>query len=120
MQKIPPAVCIAGMHRSNTSVLAEMLQLCGLNLGPAEKVHFHPRDISDNPDGYFEHRDFHLMNEALLGELGCSWFNPPESVPDWTSERFRRFREVAARHVDQVAAPGLWGWKDPRNCLTIG
>ncbi len=29
-------ICIIGMHRSGTSMVARLLNLCGLDLGPAE------------------------------------------------------------------------------------
>jgi len=60
-------VCIAGMHRSGTSMVARLLSDCGVYLGS-------PQDLlppqPDNPKGYFEHKGMLALNEALLEHLG--------------------------------------------------
>ena len=59
---------VAGMHRSGTSLIARMLEVCGIRLpgelvGPAE----------DNQKGFFEDRAIVKINDELLRVLGVRW-----------------------------------------------
>ena len=59
---------ILGMHRSGTSALARVINLCGVDLGnklmpPAE---------NSNKKGFWEHFDINTANEKLLHELKSS------------------------------------------------
>lgn len=111
-------VAILGMHRSGTSMVAQMLGLAGLELGPDEAL---LPASPDNPDGYFEHAGFHGVNEAILGELGGGWDRPPAVPQQWDeSDELASFRADAARLVGSFEGTELWGWKDPRTCLTFG
>ena len=47
-----PPILIAGMHRSGTSMVAELLYRCGLALGAEDQL-FLPAN-EDNPAGYWE------------------------------------------------------------------
>jgi hypothetical protein len=62
------------MHRSGTSMIAHLLNLCGLDLGPSEQL-LSPQ--GDNPLGFFENEGFRRVNDALLKHFGCSWQKPP-------------------------------------------
>ena len=74
---------------------------------------------ADNPDGFWENLRFVSLNERLLAELGGAWDLPP-SVPDnFDSPRFNPLRKEARSLVASFADAALWGWKDPRNCLTF-
>ena len=59
-------VPILGMHRSGTSMLASILSVLGVKLGP----HLLPPNL-DNPLGFFEDRFFLQTNIALLKFLNC-------------------------------------------------
>jgi len=52
-------ICIIGMHRSGTSMIARVLNLCRLDLGPSEQL-MKPYEV-DNPLGYFENENFSLI-----------------------------------------------------------
>jgi hypothetical protein len=111
------AVLIAGMHRSNSSILSLMLGACGVDLGPPSED-FPPKD-GDNPDGYGENVPLVKMNAAVLKALGGAWNAPPPAPPDWFADRrLRRVRRKAEAILARRAAREPWGWKDPRNCLT--
>ena len=57
------AVCIAGMHRSGTSMVARILSECGVYLGePTELLPPAP----DNVAGPFEHKEFLQLNDEVL------------------------------------------------------
>lgn len=109
-------VCIAGMHRSGTSMLARLLMDGGLYLGDEDELM--PAAV-DNPEGFYERTDFVFLNDALLAELGGAWDLPPVPPQSWTSERFAPFHQTARTLVTRFADTSRWGWKDPRNSLTV-
>ncbi len=115
----PPAVCVLGMHRSGTSLTARVLNLLGLDLGPPE----HLAGSWSVGDGGFAGENARLvsLNDRLLARLGGSWDRPPtlpagwEERPDLADLR----AHAAAVLAEEFAARSLWGWKDPRNSLTL-
>lgn len=112
------AVCVLGMHRSGTSLVMRLLNLMGIYLGPPENL-IHPNEY--NPEGYWEHQDIVHLNEAILNCLGGSWDKPPEFPHGWEgSPELAALRRKARSiiHRDLQGVP-LWGWKDPRNSLTL-
>jgi hypothetical protein len=111
-------VCALGMHRSGTSLVARMLNLLGVHLGPEPRV---LTSGKDNPTGYWEYRPFVDINDAILERFGGQWDQPPAFPSSWPGdERLVDLREKARELLttDFAAAP-LWGWKDPRTCLTL-
>lgn len=104
-------ICIAGAPRSGTSLITQLLHRCGLNLGPPERLM--PASIN-NSDGYWENLRFVGVNERLLAASGGTWFAPPLAL--------RTSPEIAAEAqsiVAQFEGQEPWGWKDPRNALTL-
>jgi len=111
-------LCIAGMHRSGTSMIASLLHTCGLDLGP--KKDFLP-PAPNNPEGFWESRSFLRLNDAILKELGGSWDHPPRmDVAGWEIKpSLPHLRKRAGELARRFAGREPWGWKDPRNCLTL-
>ncbi|MEY4918277.1 MAG: hypothetical protein RL616_2190 [Verrucomicrobiota bacterium] len=103
------------MHRSGTSLTANLLRQGGLWLGAENELH---GATPDNPDGHWENIAVTQLNDALLNELGGGWDNVPEFPARW-AEHFpapsERAKEIHA-HLER-AAP--WGWKDPRASLLL-
>jgi Uncharacterized protein conserved in bacteria len=99
------------MHRSGTSLIASMLDALGVHMGdrlmPPSKA---------NPHGYYEDMAFVKLNRSLLRQAGGSWNRPPAARSIAASP----LRGNARALVRQKARRKLWGWKDPRTCLTIG
>jgi hypothetical protein len=113
----PAAVCIAGMHRTGTSMVTRALNVAGIYLGEAADLF---TASSDNPEGYWEHRQFVELNEEILDALGGSWDSPPSPPSDWLDkEPILRLRRRADALVSQFGNDAPWGWKDPRNSLTM-
>jgi hypothetical protein len=113
----PTIVCVLGMHRSGTSLVARVLNLLGLDLGPEEHL---MRPNSGNPTGYWESRPVKRLNDEILSRLGGSWSQPPDLPAGWErgpalAEPRRRARELLAADFSDS---DLWGFKDPRNSLT--
>src|SRR5919108_5386787 len=110
-------VAVAGMHRSGTSMVAKALHLAGLFLGEeADLIDATP----DNPDGYWENVRFVHLNDEILAALGGGWDRPP-TVPGRFAEdaRLHDLRPMAKRLGDEFRQHEPWGWKDPRNSLTV-
>lgn len=114
----PTIVCVLGMSRSGTSLTARILNLAGVYLGPEDELLWHR---ASNARGHWESRPMLRFNEWLLRSLGGSWRTPPAMPPGWErSEALAAEREMARRFVeDTFGRRGLWGWKDPRNSLTL-
>jgi hypothetical protein len=112
-------VCILGMHRSGTSVLTRVLNLIGVDLGSDEVLTTEP--VAANPKGYWEHSEIVSISDAILRRHGGSWDKPPLLPPGWeTAAAIDDLRSRAQQLIaDQFAKVQLWGWKDPRTCLTL-
>lgn len=109
-------VCITGMHRSGTSLMARLLNLSGLYLGrESELLGAGP----DNPEGHWEHEGLMQVNEELLAECGGGWDYPPVPPAFDDVARTARFVPRALAHLAGFAGHSHWGWKDPRNSLTL-
>jgi len=118
LTEVAVPICILGSSRSGTSMVTRLLNLCGLYLGPREQIAgAHERS---NPAGYWENLAIQAFNEELLNHLGGAWFDPPDTAPGWSQERdIDSFRERALALVAPLAQVEPWGWKDPRNSLTL-
>ncbi|MBA2597653.1 MAG: sulfotransferase [Chloroflexia bacterium] len=109
-------VCIAGMHRSGTSMVAKLLHESGLYLGPDSDL-IPPGP--GNPEGFWENRRFVQINSRILKELRGGWDYPPSIPEEWSGDRMDQLRVKAEAIVADFAGREPWGWKDPRNCLTL-
>jgi hypothetical protein len=110
-------VCVAGMHRSGTSTVAQLLYRCGLYLGKMKDLR---AARSDNPEGYWEHRRLARLNERILESFGGGWDFPPPLEEGWQEdERLSILKMKAKRMLSPFEGHEPWGWKDPRNSLTL-
>lgn len=121
-----PPVIVIGMHRSGTSMITRMLERLGLLVG---------RDLEDNHESKF----FIGCNRWLIGQSKGSWTFPAatrwlaanddllELCADYLRERLSSPATHSylgwgayLRGARLVAGlPRPWGWKDPRNTLTL-
>src|ERR1700722_7368760 len=100
-------VCIAGMHRSGTSMVARLILKGGLFLGEDSDL---VRAESDNPDGYFEHSRFLSINERILEIFEGGWDMPPTFPAGWTSDpRLDPLRVEAKELVASFPKKKPWG-----------
>lgn len=110
------AICIAGMHRSGTSMVARLLHACGLSLGPEDELN---RPAPHNREGQYENPGFVQLNEDILAQFGGRWDDPPSFPPSWEfTPEAGSFLERGENLVGQFRRHN-WGWKDPRNALTL-
>ncbi len=108
------AVVILGMHRSGTSLVAKIFHKSGISMGQTflQADHF-------NPNGYFEDEDFLNVNKSLLETAEGSWKYPPEKYQlKKIQGKFESSIVDLINSKEETAQTGLWGWKDPRTCLT--
>ncbi|MGH2682625.1 MAG: sulfotransferase family protein [Actinomycetota bacterium] len=112
------AVCVLGMHRSGTSLITRILNLLGVDLGAEERL---LEAGPDNPLGFWEHHEIVQLNEEILALLGGSWHEPPALDPGWErSPALSGLRGAALEVIRrEFGRSDLWGWKDPRTCLTL-
>jgi hypothetical protein len=111
------AICIAGMHRSGTSLVARVLKECGVYLGPEEELLPAGRD---NRDGFWENAALAALNDEILRVLGGAWDNPPAFPDGWEElPELAPLEERAKKLLAPLRERSPWGWKDPRNSLTL-
>ncbi|MGE5192534.1 MAG: sulfotransferase family protein, partial [Deltaproteobacteria bacterium] len=96
-------------------MVAMLMHLCGLYLG--EKRDLMPAS-QENPDGFWENTKFVRLNDVILHELGGGWDYPPAVRGKWEPV-FSRLRGSAEQVLQEFADHSPWGWKDPRNSLTL-
>jgi hypothetical protein len=105
------ALVVAGMHRSGTSVCADVLSGLGVRL-PRRPV---PAD-GHNVSGYFEPRTIVALNEALLraaGSAWADWYPLPERW--WQTMTCRRLLPWAKAAVQmEFGGASRIAIKDPR------
>jgi hypothetical protein len=108
-------VCITGMHRSHTSLVASWLESCGLVLDDGRSLGARV----GNPKGHFEDEDFLKLHHA---EIEREF----PSSNGWMVTRSRPMRpsaefESSAQKLiaERNAKFPLWGWKDPRTSLYL-
>lgn len=123
--KQTPPVIVVGMHRSGTSILTRNLSDLGLAVG---------RDISGN----VESRYFQTLNREIMSESGGRWDNVKPVVDKMGSTEFvhqkaaelekKLFRDGELARFFRLGEKlsmrlGIkqcnWGWKDPRNSVTL-
>ena len=114
------SLCVTGMHRSGTSLLAQMLSQIGFDLGerclPADQ---------NNHRGYYEDMDFISVNQSLFNRQNLygnrGW-------PDWGWMDSRTARSIVAEDLSERAkslattrrkSSSLWAFKDPRSTLVL-
>jgi hypothetical protein len=101
---------VLGSHGGGTSLVSAILQTLGVNM------HYNPKGkVKDYCT--FEDSDFLRLNHRILKAAGGSWNKPPVQVR--IDARAEKFAPQIKKLVKQKQSK-LWGWKDPRNALTIG
>jgi len=114
-KKAKSLVVVLGMHRSGTSLLANLLTALGVNLG--EKL---LAADCNNEAGYWEQEEIYKIQDGLLQQLGRHWIGPAGSVPFpsewWKSPEAQAAKQqltsIVRNEIEKTN--GLWGFKDPR------
>jgi hypothetical protein len=110
-------ICIIGVHRSGTSMVAGLLQRCGLYLGPEDQL---LGANPENPEGHYEHTEFLRIDDALLSHFGGSWNLPPKLNAGWERDNsIEQLRQEAVALVNTFSGKLPWGWKEPRTTILL-
>jgi len=97
-------------------MVARLLQACGLFLGREEELGFD----SNNGEPHYENVPFVELNDEILRRLGGSWNSPPEFPAGWeTMPEITALTVPARKLIKRLGVQSHWGWKDPRNSLTL-
>src|SRR5213593_4571900 len=105
------------MHRSGTSMIAQLLHQCGLDLGPAERL---LKADATNPLGHFEHRGFLDIDRQLLKHFKATWREPPELQAGWHLDPgLKPLLSEAKALAATFDGRSPWGWKEPRASLFL-
>jgi GT2 family glycosyltransferase/glycosyltransferase involved in cell wall biosynthesis len=105
------------MHRSGTSLVTQLVNILGVDLGPESEM---IRAGEENPRGFWENSHIKSLNEEVLTTMGGSWDDPPNLDHGWeSSENLHDLRLQACELLKRLEGDTPFGWKDPRNSLTL-
>lgn len=112
------AICILGMHRSGTSVIARAINLLGAYIGE-EKDLYPPAQA--NQKGFWERKDIVDFHNSILRHFGGGWYSFTPLPEKWhQSEDIKPFRKELIELIrNNFDGQDLWAWKDPRTCLLL-
>ncbi|MEM8805752.1 MAG: hypothetical protein AAGF01_06975 [Cyanobacteria bacterium P01_G01_bin.38] len=111
------AIVILGMHRSGTSALTRVLNLCGVSL-PKTLM---PPQAGNNETGFWESSKVMLVNDELLAYLKSSWDDLSVLPEGWQKpEEIKPYREKLTMTLEnEFSASQLFVLKDPRICKLL-
>jgi hypothetical protein len=111
------AILVLGMHRSGTSALTRVLNLCGADL---------PKNLmqpigGNNETGFWESRDYYELHQRILKSVGSTWTDPAAMPEHWFGspaylglvDEMVRLLEADFRDSRQFVI------KDPRMCRFV-
>ena len=111
-------VSVLGMHRSGTSLVTRLLNLMGVFLGDEDEL---MGGNEFNERGFWENTRIVSLNDSILQQLGGSWHDPPEFTDgwEWNPDLSHLRSQARALVQERFDSRPMWGWKDPRTCLTL-
>lgn len=97
-------------------MLAGILDKLGVSMGPDTQSN--EEQAKHNALGYYEDKSFMDLNERILTRSNRGWADIPDPLK--LGNACASFRGPALELVQsRMAANEIWGWKDPRTCLTL-
>lgn len=111
-------VCITGMERSGTSMVARIANLMGISLGPEGKLIM---ETDYNEKGCWEVRSLLEISDEILVRFGGSSHDVPALAAGWENDErlddlYNRAKKIIEKDFSSLPA---WGWKDPRSSITL-
>lgn len=103
-------VITTGMHRSGTSLVSNILQIAGLNVGLNLLG-----ETEANPYGHYEDLDFSNLQDNFLTSRGYNYLQLPPVDIDLTRDEVIQSRDL----INKREKFEFWGFKDPRTCLFL-
>ncbi|MEI6697064.1 MAG: sulfotransferase [Bacteroidota bacterium] len=106
-------ILILGMHRSGTSLVAQLIAKWGAYMGHD----LMPAD-AHNQSGYWEYQPLVDFHEKLLQKTNNIWYAPSEAFD--VKQLLFEYGDEAREMVEQMDKGGeVWCWKDPRTSLFL-
>jgi hypothetical protein len=117
-------IIVLGMHRSGTSLAANLVYRCGVYAGgAAEDGSLLLQPDADNPAGYWEYKPLIHFNDELLSSVGANCYFPPSDYSNCILEQMAEkpsYRKKALGLINTMESGGvLWFWKDPRLVILL-
>ncbi|MDA8195362.1 MAG: hypothetical protein M0Z53_15415 [Thermaerobacter sp.] len=104
---------VLGMHRSGTSLLANMLNNMGVYVGDDDRQMVN----RFNARGYSENKRVTMVTDTLLHFFGLTWHTPWELKPGCAHDP--RLEPASATNAGTVRIAAGVGVKDPRTTITM-
>lgn len=113
-------IIVLGMHRSGTSLACGLLNHCGIFFGEEKDL---IQTNEENPKGFWERKDVRKLNDMLLHEMACDWSETSNlhkvTISKNVLEDFNSDACKIIKKLEQNAASGVIGLKEPRICLLM-
>ena len=108
---------ILGMHRSGTSALTRLINLCWKAELPLNLM----RPGPDNERGFWESARLALLNDELLQTFGLAWYSIKELPRGWadTAQARRLSLELEFSFREEFGVAPRCVFKDPRMCRLL-
>lgn len=103
-------VIVGGPGGSGTGVVAQGMQLSGVNFGPPDGLG--PPDAG-HPKGKFQNLRIEKFHNNVLAELGCEKFTHPNAEQLVAYARSDRYLSELSAILAQFAGSPIFGWKCP-------
>jgi len=108
------------MHRTGTSLLTRILNISGMAIGKKEELIGIGKG---NPTGHWENKAFVKINEKIISTFkkGSNWHEIPDYPTNWLKNpKVISLEKKAKELVEKMNNRyKIWGWKDPRTCITL-
>ncbi len=110
------AILVLGMHRSGTSALTRVLNLCGVDLSD----NLLPPS-TDNKKGFWEHQEIVEIQENLLLSMDSRWDDVRPLPKGWLNfkESQQAIAEIKIILERDFSDSQIWAIKDPRLCRLL-
>jgi colanic acid/amylovoran biosynthesis glycosyltransferase len=103
------SLIITGMHRSGTSLAAQIFYRAGLFMGDNLM-----KPSPNNPDGYFEDKDIIAFHDDIFHFNGIERWRSPSTITGQISLPPGSQEKAGGLIERKFDGQKLWGWKDPR------
>ena len=110
-------VCILGMHRSGTSMLANLIKNMGIYMGEINDLY---EETVYNQDGHFELKQIVDLHDQILKHYNRSWYD----VASFNIDLDESFIKICKEKIKGILSDYLqdkeyFGIKDPRMCIML-
>lgn len=110
-------IIVLGMHRSGTSMVAQVCQCMGAYLGEKNELMI---ATENNPDGYFENTEISYIDDAILHLCGREWYDLERVELDYENPQIRKTAENLRNVIQKLFDKSdIIAIKDPRISLLL-